>query len=288
MMVPAGALLVALLPLVPENLAARAPNLLDTRLRADAVEVAAVGAHLNSGSLVLLQPSARRAAPAPAPAPAAPVAAAPAPIVAAPAPAPAPSPATPPEADACAADREACQESENIARTVLRHRERSLRTHRAFGIAAWSSMLVTEVLGTIQLMNQDSWFGPGACASDPGAFGCRQSSLLTGLHQGFAFTTVGLYVTAGVIAAAAADPEHAAEGDGAAQRRLRLHKTLAWIHGAGMVLLPLLGIISANPQILGATTNEARADVGRAMRSLHAIVGYTTFTAFTIAAAIEL
>jgi hypothetical protein len=77
-------------------------------------------------------------------------------------------------------------------------------------------------------------------------------------------------------------------GDGAAQRRLRLHKTLAWIHGAGMVLLPLLGIISANPQILGATTNEARAEVGRAMRSLHAIVGYTTFTAFTIAAAIEL
>lgn len=283
MMVPAGALLVALLPMVPEN-AARAPNLLDTRLRADVVEVAAVGAHLSSGSLVLLQPSARRAAPA-APAPAAP-----APIVAAPAPtpAPAPAPATPPAEDACAADREACQESENIARTVLRHRERSLRTHRAFGIAAWSSLLVTEVLGTIQLVNQDSWFGRGACASDPGAFGCRQSSLITGLHEGFAFTTVGLYLTAGVIAAAAADPEHAAEGDGAAQRRLRLHKTLAWIHGAGMVLLPILGIISAYPQILGATTNEARADVGRAMRSLHAIVGYTTFTAFTIAAAIEL
>ncbi len=285
MMVPAGALLVALLPMVPENVAARAPNLLDTRLRADAVEVAAVGAHLSTGSLVLLQPSARRAAPAPAPAPA-PIVAAPAPIVAAPAPAPAP--ATPPAEDACAADREACQESENIARTVLRHRERSLRTHRAFGIAAWSSLLVTEVLGTIQLVNQDSWFGRGACANDPGAFGCRQSSLITGLHEGFAFTTVGLYVTAGVIAAAAADPEHAAEGDGAAQRRLRLHKTLAWIHGAGMVLLPILGIISAYPQILGATTNEARADVGRAMRSLHAIVGYTTFTAFTIAAAIEL
>jgi hypothetical protein len=274
--------------MVPENVAARAPNLLDTRLRADAVEVAAVGAHLNSGSLVLLQPSARRAAPAPAPAPAAPIVAAPAPIVAAPTPAPAPAPATPPAEDACAADREACQESENIARTVLRHRERSLRTHRAFGIAAWSSMLVTEVLGTIQMVNQDTWFGPGACSSNPDAFGCRQSSLLTGLHQGFAFTTVGLYVTAGVIAASAADPEHASEGDGAAQRRLRLHKTLAWIHGAGMVLLPLLGIISANPQILGATTNEARAEVGRAMRSLHAIVGYTTFTAFTIAAAIEL
>lgn len=277
MMVPAGALLIALLPMVPEGVVttSRGSGLLDARLRAEVVDLAAVGAHLGRSPLVLAQPSARRA---------------PAPVATqAPAPAPAPPPtATPAPEDACAADREACQESEQIARTVLRHRERSLRTHRAFGIAAWSSLLITEVLGTIQLVNQDSWFGRGACASNPDAFGCRQSSLITGLHEGFAFTTVGLYLTAGIIAVSAADPEHASEGDGAAQRRLRLHKTLAWIHGAGMILLPLMGVISAYPQILGASSNEARADVGRAMRTLHAIVGYSTFTAFTIAAAIEL
>ncbi|MEZ4394508.1 MAG: hypothetical protein R3A48_25835 [Polyangiales bacterium] len=275
MIVPAGALLVALLPMVPENVAAaRGPVILNARLRADVVDLAAVGAHLGQSALTLAQPSARRVPVAQPPAqPPAPVAA----------------PTPPPAADdACAADREACQESEQIARNVLRHRERSLRTHRAFGIAAWSSMLVTEILGTIQIVNQDSWFGRGACASNPDAFGCRQSSLITGLHEGFAFTTVGLYLTAGIIGASAADPERASEGDGAAQRRLRLHKTLAWIHGAGMVLLPLLGVISAYPQIVGATSNEARADVGRAMRTLHAIVGYSTFTAFTIAAAIEL
>lgn len=281
MIVPAGALLVALLPMVPENVAAaaRGPVILNARLRADVVDLAAVGAHLGQSTLTLAQPSARRAPVAVATqAPAQPPAQPPAPVAM-------PRPVA---EDSCAADREACQESEQIARNVLRHRERSLRTHRAFGIAAWSSMLITEVLGTIQLVNQDSWFGRGACASNPDAFACRQSSLITGLHEGFAFTTVGLYLTAGIIAASAPDPEHASEGDGAAQRRLRLHKTLAWIHGVGMVLLPLMGVISAYPQILGATSNEARADVGRAMRTLHAVVGYSTFTAFTIAAAIEL
>ena len=273
MLVPAGALLVALMPLVPEGVAARGPVILDARLRAETVDLAVVGAHLRGGVLALPQPASRIAAPAPTPAPA---------------PAAAPAAAQPPAEDACAADREACQESERLARDVLRHRERSLRTHRAFAIAAWSSLLVTEVLGTIQLANQDSWFGRGACASNPSGFGCRESSLITGLHEAFAFTTVGLYVTSGVIAASAADPEHASEGDGAAQRRLRLHKVLAWVHGAGMVLLPILGIISAYPQILGASSNEARADVGRAMRSLHAVVGYSTFTALTIAGAIEL
>ena len=195
---------------------------------------------------------------------------------------------TPPAAcEECDIDPEAFREAQRNSRYVRRTRERILRTHRAFGIAAWGTMIATEVLGTIQLINQDTWLGRGACASDPNSFGCRQSSLITGLHQGFAFTTVGLYLTAGVLAAGAPDPENASEGDGGPERRLRLHKVLAWVHGGGMILLPILGILSHYPQIVGATSAESRDDFARAMRSVHAIVGYTTLTTLTIAGVLE-
>jgi len=147
---------------------------------------------------------------------------------------------------------------------------------------------VTEALGTIQAINQDTWFGRGNCASDPHAFACEQYSLVQGLHETFAFTTTALYVTAGVFAIAAPDPENASQGDGTAERTLRLHKAMAYVHGVGMVLLPLLGILSIRPDIIGITGNEARADFGRALRSVHTILGFTTFAALTFSGALEI
>lgn len=194
---------------------------------------------------------------------------------------------TPSPATTCDLDCETAQEDARLARYVLRRRARLLRVHRAFAIAAWSALLVTEVLGTIQAVNQPTWFGDGACSRDPEAFGCHQSSLITGLHETFAFTTTALYTTAGILAVAAPDPENAADGDGRAPRTLRLHKTLAWVHGAGMILLPLLGVITAHPQIVGVSP-DAQADFGRAMRTVHAVVGYTTFAALSFSAYLEL
>jgi hypothetical protein len=190
-------------------------------------------------------------------------------------------------AEACDIDCETCREADRMAQQLMRHRGRVLRTHRAFAIATWGSFLATMAVGTIQAVNQDTWFGRGACSSDPNAFACRESSYVTGLHQLLAFTSTGLYVTSGVIAASAPDPENAASGDDAPSRRLALHKTLAWVHGIGMILLPVLGVLSANPQIFGVTDPEARADFGRAMRTIHLFTGYATFTALTVAGILE-
>ena len=80
-------------------------------------------------------------------------------------------------------------------------------------------------------------------------------------------------------------------GDDPASGRLRLHKSLAWVHGAGMILLPLLGVLAANPQMLGldpSTDPGTVRDFQSAMRSVHTIVGYTTFAAFSFSAALEL
>jgi hypothetical protein len=190
--------------------------------------------------------------------------------------------------EACDVDCESCHESERISRYVFRRRASLLRTHRAFALAAWSTLLVTEIFGTIQAVNQDTWFGRGNCAGAPGAFGCHQSSLITGLHETMAFVTVGLYTTAAAVAIAAPDPENASEGAGAAPSTLRLHKAMAWVHGVGMILLPILGVASVAPQIFGVSSDAGRADFTRAIRSAHAIVGYTTFAALTFSAYLEI
>lgn len=189
--------------------------------------------------------------------------------------------------EACDIDCETAQEDARMARYVTHRRRQLLRTHRAFAIAAWSGMLITEVLGTIQAVNQPTWFGDGACTSNPEAFGCHQSSMITGLHETFAITTTALYSTAAILAIAAPDPESASVGDGHSERTLRLHKTMAWVHGVGMVLLPLLGIVTAHPQILGIS-QEAQGDFSRAMRTVHTVIGYSTFAALTFSAWIEL
>ena len=86
---------------------------------------------------------------------------------------------------------------------------------------------------------------------------------------------------------AAPDPENAAEGDDDAPRTLRRHKWLAWVHGAGMVLLPILGIVSTHPQIFGINDEATRADFTRATRSVHLFLGYGTLAALTAAGILE-
>ncbi|MEZ4405672.1 MAG: hypothetical protein R3A52_04115 [Polyangiales bacterium] len=69
---------------------------------------------------------------------------------------------------------------------------------------------------------------------------------------------------------------------------------MGWVHGAGMVLMPLLGILSARPQMIGidpitsAGAPNTFQDFQSAMRTTHAIVGFTTLAALSFAAYLEL
>ncbi|MBI5514946.1 MAG: hypothetical protein HY909_14315 [Deltaproteobacteria bacterium] len=180
--------------------------------------------------------------------------------------------------------------SEATARYTLRRRRASLTTHRAFALAAWGSFLVTEVFGTLQALNQPTWFGDGACRTMSGCVGGDFASHFTDLHAVFAFTTVGLYTTAGVIAVTTADPDRESEGPSTHASTLRLHKILAWVHAGGMIALPILGLLTTRPTLIlgdNATSDEIQSYT-RTMRSLHMMVGYTTFAAFTFAGALEI
>jgi hypothetical protein len=188
------------------------------------------------------------------------------------------------------ADYNDLRASEATARYTLRRRRASLTTHRAFALAAWGSFLVTEVFGTLQAINQPTWFGGGACRSMGGCVGGDFASHFTDLHAIFAFTTVGLYTTAGVIAVTTPDPDRESEGPSTHASTLRLHKILAWVHAGGMIALPILGLLTTRPTLLlgdNATSDEIQSYT-RTMRSLHLAVGYTTFAAFTFAGALEL
>ncbi len=201
--------------------------------------------------------------------------------------------ACPAAGESCEIDCETCRESDTAARYLYRRRAAVLRTHRAFAIAAWGSLVATEVFGTIMAFSRDTWFGDGACNGS--AFADRHTfvcgSTIRNIHSVLAFTTVGLYTTAGILAVSAPDPDRASVGNDRPARRLRLHKILAWVHAGGMILMPFLGIMSANPQIVGidpATDTQGALDFQRGMRTIHEIVGFTTLSALTFAGVLEL
>lgn len=205
---------------------------------------------------------------------------------------PAPARAAPETPGECDLDCDSCMEADRQARYLLQRRESSLRVHRGFALGAWGSLAVTTLFGTVLAVNRETWFGGGNCAAGAGVFGsygCGEG--LVGLHEAFTVLTTSLYVTSGVIAATAPDPDRAASRDDPTSRALRLHKALAWVHGAGMVLLPILGILAAHPEVVGidpvsdATTYR---DFRSSMRSIHTIVGYTTFVTFSVSAVLDL
>jgi hypothetical protein len=182
--------------------------------------------------------------------------------------------------------RELAREEAETA--LLRRRAALTRVHRTLGITTFGALTVTTALGTLSAINQATAFGPGECRAGGHPiggfeFGC---STLTSLHQLSAFISVGLYATTGVFALAMPDPERASEGSDARATRLRLHRAVAWVHLAGMVLQPILGIISVNPTVVGA--NGADATFVETMRTIHLSVGYVTWAALGTGMVLEL
>lgn len=172
---------------------------------------------------------------------------------------------------------------------LVQHRQNIVRLHRPLGIATWATLTVTEVLGTIASVNQRTWFGDGLCGvrgATPifgSSFGCGG---LSTLHGVFAFASVTLYASTGIYALSMPDPERAAEGDSRGALRLRIHKGLAWVHAAGMILMPVLGFLGNNPQTFGI--DDTTGNISAGFRSVHEVLGFVTWGALTGAMITEL
>lgn len=216
------------------------------------------------------------------PAPAEPAAAEPAPAEPAPAEPAAAEPAGP------AGPEGAAPGAEEPSIDLIEHRQRLVGMHRPLGIATFATLTVTEVLGLFASINQRTLFGPGECRAGGSPilgfeFGCNG---LSALHGVFAFASISLYATTGIYALSMPDPERAAEGDSRGAARLRIHKVLAWVHAVGMVAMPVLGFLSANPNTFGI--QDPSGNFAASMRSVHEIVGFATWGALGTAMVIEL
>ncbi|MBI2391231.1 MAG: hypothetical protein HYV09_16700 [Deltaproteobacteria bacterium] len=167
-------------------------------------------------------------------------------------------------------DDKAADEKKQLAK-----KRASLRTlHRAFGITTWVSLAATNVLGTARYANVVG-FGTPRCESGSPIFGekwgCGDGLKVQHLVSA-SFTTLS-YATTRTIAALMPDPYGAAEGDDWTAKRLRWHRALSWVHLAGMIAMPILGLATSSAE------GQARDNLATA----HLVTGWTTFAAVTAA-----
>jgi hypothetical protein len=130
----------------------------------------------------------------------------------------------------------------------LNRRSHMLKIHQELGLVTAASFLATLLTSG----------GAGSRVSSPGA---------RDLHAGLGVITVGLYGTTAWYALSA--PKIAGTP---ARGPIRLHKALAWIHGPGMILTPILGEM--------AFDQRSRGERVTGIASAHGAVAAVTAAAF--------
>jgi hypothetical protein len=130
----------------------------------------------------------------------------------------------------------------------LNRRSRMLRIHQELGLITGASFVATLL-------------------SSAGAGGRMTSAGGRDLHGGLGVLTLGLYATTASYALRAPKiPGTHTRGP------IRLHKALAWIHGTGMILTPVLGAI--------AFDEESRGERVHGLASAHGAVAAITAAAY--------
>lgn len=133
----------------------------------------------------------------------------------------------------------------------LNRRTHMLKVHQTLGLITAAPMLATVLTGTF-------------------AGGRATSSTNRDLHVGLGSLTAGMYFTTAYFAIAAPKIK------GTKTRGpIRLHKALAWIHGPGMVLTPILGAM--------AYSQKSRGERVHGIASAHGPVAVVTAAAYGLA-----
>ncbi len=175
----------------------------------------------------------------------------------------------------------------NAMAAQLAQRAQIRDIHRAFGIATWISMAGTLVFGGIQLRDEYGPFSANAdtpCNNEDATFGghtfCYGEVPVP--HLISAVTTSLLYYTTFTLSFFMPDPLGTADSPGWAGDRLRIHKTLRWLHFAGMVITSIFGAVTAN---LDQTVDYG---VRQALAITHFGIATTTFALLSAAAIVIL
>jgi hypothetical protein len=140
--------------------------------------------------------------------------------------------------------------------------------HRSMGYTTWISLAATTTLGTLRYAHVIG-FGDRPCTGESG-FWCGGGLLLWHTISA-TFSTLSYAVTR-ILAAIMPDPYDA----GADNPTLRLHRALSWVHLAGMIAMPILGIATSSTE--GSTRDT--------LATAHLITGYATLGTLSFAASL--
>lgn len=137
---------------------------------------------------------------------------------------------------------------------LLNRRSHMLQIHQKLGLIAAIPMVAA------------IFSGPGA----KGHHGLPGSPTGRDVHMGLGIVTTGLYWASAYYAIRAPRiPDEKSYG------LIRLHKAMAWIHGPGMILTPILGAI--------AFSQLSRGERVHGIAKYHAWAAYTTTAAYGVA-----
>lgn len=133
-------------------------------------------------------------------------------------------------------------------------------------------MGATASLGLAQLYNLPTSFGEGACARDEAIFGNYACSGAFSLVHGiFGIATAASYTATGALALAAPNRDFGTEDT--------VTDVLGVVHGVGIGLTAVMGLLAANPGILGIT-GQAAESFSRHLRVVHWLVALVMVSAF--------
>lgn len=158
------------------------------------------------------------------------------------------------------------------------------RWERALKWSTAGALVATTTLGTFAAINQPTDFGDGRCRTGGpvlGTYGCDRG--LSTLHGASAVLSATLYTADGVLALSLPGPQ------GNVSRAARpWHRALTFVHLGGVVIQPVLGLVSAFPQVVGVRGRAPSDPFPRHLRTAHVVLGYLTTAAFLATLALEL
>lgn len=157
------------------------------------------------------------------------------------------------------------------------------RWGRALRLGTAAALVATSTLGTLAAIDQPTRFGDGRCLTGHpvlGEYGCDRG--LSTLHGSAAVLSTILYTANGVLGLVAP------ESRGAVAPGARpVHRALTWVHLGGIVVQPIIGLVSAFPQVVGRSRSVPTDMFPRNLRTAHVIIGYVTTAAFLTTVALE-
>lgn len=150
--------------------------------------------------------------------------------------------------------------------------DRWAHTRKVLETSTLAGLWTTGLLGTVLAVNRPTLLSDGRCETgDPifGDYGCGELSTVHGIS---AVTSIALYTASEVFNLTT----------GPKRQRSTINRVFTWIHRAGILALPLPGIVSRYPEVIGITDPGAQRDFSEVIRTIHLAVGYTTVGAYTV------